>query len=511
MDHSGKNQLLTEPRGSLRVLVLGASGAGMSAAIDILNDLQHTVVGFDDAFLATADSHCRNSAEVQSPRRLTAERFPPDITFLNAAPDVETAATFDLCIASPAFGKQHPALQSVVAARLPVFSLPQFVAEVFRHKKQICVAGTHGKSTTAAMLAWILEQCGQPVSYFVGAQRQGPDGRSGRWSSSGWAVIESCEYAKSFLNYRPDIAVLTGIERDHFDCFADTDAEDHAYQSFVDLCPPTGTLIGWQHDERSNRIFRSARAQTCVQLPAVDQQPTTSHVTPAIAEPRPQPSDWTISDVRVTRTGVRATIRMRSREGRIHVPLPGRHNLQNAVLAIAAAHAAGVDLQSACDAVSQFAGLRRRFEHRGTYRGLSLVDDYAHHPTAIRHTMQATAAAFPGQRIVAVMEPHQLCRLRSLFDGFVEALIPADEILVLPVFAAREDATLLECCRVSGDLVRSINQRGGRAFLFANLDQIVARIDHSARPNDVLLTLGAGRTNLIHDEFHRRLQRHSVA
>lgn len=506
MTHSGTKLLTGQLRRPHTCLVLGACGAGMSAAIEILLDLGHTVLGFDDSL---PHPHLeRSAASAEGAFRI-----------VNDGVDLSEV---DLCIASPAIRADHPWRQAVSRAGISVLSLPELIGQVFAAKKQICVAGTHGKSTTAAMIAWVLEQTGAAPSFFVGAKipvggafsgidsripsspatghwRRGSSGCSGRMTSSGWAVVESCEYAYSFLNFDPQIAVLTGVERDHFDCFPDTQAEDAAFLQFLQRSRNNASLIGWSECHRSRGLIHSASGQNRQVL-----------TVGAMGDESPD-ADFRISNVQLTKFRSHCELRHAGQSHHFTLPVPGVHNLRNAVQAAAAAHAAGVPLADACRALGTFTGLQRRFESRGRYRGIELVDDYAHHPTAIGHALQAARQRFPGRRLITVLEPHQLSRLRSLFDRFVDALIPADEILVLPVFAAREDATLLECCRVSGDLVRSINQRGGRSFLFANLDQIVARIDHSAKPNDVLLTLGAGRTNLIHDEFHRRLQRHSVA
>ena len=195
----------------------------------------------------------------------------------------------------------------------------------------------------------------------------------------------------------------------------------------------------------------------------------------------------------------------------MQLQVPGRHNVRNALAAIAAASCVGVPLELAAAGLADYSGIERRFQYRGSYGGIQLIDDYAHHPTAIAETLRTARQCYPDRRLIGVFEPHQMIRTESLFPEFLAALQEADEMWLLPVFAARENATLLERCRLSGQLVKELNRSGTRSFLFANLDQIVSRIDHSGKPQDVLLTMGAGRTNIIHDELNRRLQRHSVA
>jgi len=180
-------------------------------------------------------------------------------------------------------------------------------------------------------------------------------------------------------------------------------------------------------------------------------------------------------------------------------------------IAFVAAMAEGLPPEKIAQHIGSFSGIRRRFEHRGTWRGVDLVDDYAHHPSAISATLRTARSCFPGRRLIAIFEPHQVSRTARLFSEFTQALTLFDECLVLPVLPARENASSAECCRISGRLVRRISEAGGRAFLMANLDQVPGRLDHAARPGDVVITMGAGRTNQIHDEINRRLQRNSAA
>jgi UDP-N-acetylmuramate--alanine ligase len=195
----------------------------------------------------------------------------------------------------------------------------------------------------------------------------------------------------------------------------------------------------------------------------------------------------------------------------VQLQVPGLHNRQNAVAAIAAAVATGVSVDTAIHGIAAFSGIHRRFEHRGQLFGIDWIDDYAHHPTAIRSTLETARSVFQNRRLIAVFEPHQLSRVSALFEDFRSALSLADECLILPVLPAREMSSIAHCSRVSGTLVRSISESGGRAFLMTNLDHVLGRLDHSGRPGDVVITMGAGRTYQIHDEIHRRLQRNSAA
>jgi UDP-N-acetylmuramate--alanine ligase len=195
----------------------------------------------------------------------------------------------------------------------------------------------------------------------------------------------------------------------------------------------------------------------------------------------------------------------------LHLAVPGIHNAVNALGALVAAVTEGVSPDVAAQHLSTFSGMRRRFEYRGNWRGIDLIDDYAHHPSAVAAIFRTARDLFPDRRLVAVFEPHQISRTEKLFSEFTRALTPFDECLILPVLAARERASNFQCSQLSASLVRQIFEAGGRAFLMANLDQAFRRLDHASRPGDVVITMGAGRTHQIHDEIHRRFFRNSAA
>lgn len=481
---------------SQHYVLLGAKGAGMTALAEILADLGHRVTGFDKSLT--------HEVPATSGRRL--------IRLLPWTVGEFESNEFDLCVASPAIANDDRLLRELRKAGTPVLSLHECLAAVFADSHQICVAGTHGKSTTSAMLAWILDFAGVQPGFFVGAHQQNFN-CSGRAVSKvklatgrtkPFSVIESCEYSQSFHGLSPSTVVLTGIERDHFDCFPDQQSEDAAFQAFADKLPTAGHIVFDAQCVRS-RFVADAAPCTATAFEVLDDTNGQN--------PDRSTDNWVAHTIRHVGRSTSFQLRNPGNESEqtVQLTIPGRHNVANATAAIVTATHHGVSAAVCGEALAEFRGIRRRFEMRGVCKGMTLVDDYAHHPTAIRATLQSARDAFPGRRIIAAFEPHQMVRTKALFPEFVNSLLLADEILLLPVFPARENVTHLECCRMSGKLVKEINNQGTRAFLFANLDQIVSRIDHSGRPNDIILTMGAGRTHLIHDQLTRRLQRHSVA
>ena len=492
-----------------RCLLLGAKGAGMTALADILIDAGHSVVGMDTS----------GALGEQGSEETGHSKFP----MLPWSANRIFANQFDVCITSPAVPRTDSVPAAICNNGIPLISLHECLGIIFSSSQQLCVAGTHGKSTTSAMLTWILDQNGRRPGFFVGAEQ--PDlGCSGRFTDGETAVLESCEFLQSFRHLRPKIAVLTGIERDHFDCFPEQTLEDDAFRRFADLLPTDGTLVIRSDCLRSQKVAATSKSRVvtfCVHDVADERHigmaanNSPEHRVVEMFPPRFTESltgaDFAASQISFSSTGTVFRCSHGGESVSVRLAVLGRHNVQNAVAAIAGAVCSGLSLHDSCGPLASFSGIRRRFENRGQYNGITLIDDYAHHPTAIQETLATARQAFPGRRILLAFEPHQLIRTEFLFPQFVDSLSSADEVMLLPVFPARETASHLECCRASGQIVRELNRRGVKAFLFANLDQIVSRVDHSGRPSDIFLTMGAGRTNLIHDQFNRRLQRNFVA
>jgi len=468
-------------------LLVGALGAGMRAFAEMLLDAGETVIGTDRDL--TADLCDRPG--LCNPHSLTL--YHPDHAeqiFANTPASV---------VYSMAVSESCPLLRRCRSLGVTPISLAQGLSLLLESRHQACVAGTHGKTTTSGMIYSILQHAGcHPSAYVGGVMRH--QRRSGIYGSGVLAVVESCEYRQSFLHLSPKIVVLTGIESDHFDCFSSQSDCDQSFHDFVARLPLDGTLV-FNYD----CVRSAAIAATC-------QRPTTSFSRHAHADWNAVP--YESKSARIPSNGQRQTFLLRNRTqdvGLVQLQVPGLHNRQNAVAAIAAAVSSGVSVDAAIHGIAAFSGIQRRFEHHGHLFGIDWIDDYAHHPTAIRGTLETARDVFPNRRLIAIFEPHQLSRVAALFDDFCAALSLADECLILPVLPAREMASDAHCNRVSGTLVRSISESGGRAFLTKNLDQVLGRLDDSGQQGDVVITMGAGRTYQIHDEIHRRLQRDFAA
>lgn len=371
-------------------------------------------------------------------------------------------------------------------------SYPQMLGELMQQGHGIAVAGTHGKSTTTALIGWVLRAAGLDPTVICGAELVGEQ-RSRRGGHGEPIVVESCEYRRGFLHLAPTSGVLLGVEPDHFDCFADQQELVAAFEQFVDTIPRDGLVLANADCESTSDL--TARVQPAAVSMSVRGDAT-----------------WRAGAVLCDGDGLSMRVLYNGRLcGTVTVPLAGRHHAINVLAAVGIASQFGVPFRTAAEALAAFPGLCRRFEVRGTWCGVTLVDDYAHHPTAVVATLAAVRQRYAGRRVVVVFEPHQVSRTESLMEQFADALCRADELLVVPVFAARESVSMARIDSAVGTLVEKVRQRGGPARAVASLDRVPATLDHALQPGDVLLTMGAGYVDRIHHELLGRLQRHSEA
>lgn len=473
-------------------LLVGVCGAGMRAFLQMLTDAGERVAG--------TDSDHRSLQRLQMSVSSSLQIFP-----WNKFPTFDKPAEVTV-VHSLAVPPDEAILESARRAGCRVLDLPQAMGILFSPMQQVCIAGTHGKTTTAGMTWWILNQAGLTPAGFIGGEICGTN-RSGAFGRGEIAVIESCEYRGAFLQFRPTTAVFTGIEADHFDCFPCDADSDRTFQTFAGLLPPEGRLLIDEECARSRQIAgrQQCRINSYQIFDTCPAAGSTSHI---------GDSRWA-----AYRTAFRAhsfeqhAVIQRNGESVAEITLrvPGIHNVKNAMGAFLAAFYSGVSVSRIQHGLQSFPGMRRRFEHRGYWRGADMIDDYAHHPTAIRAAVNTAREIYPGRRILAIFEPHQLSRTLRLFPEFVRALSGFDECWTLPVLPARESSGAGICRETSAKLAAAVVKRGTPAIALPGLDQVLGRLDHSSRPGDVIITLGAGRTDQIHDEIHRRLQRDSAA
>ena len=372
-------------------------------------------------------------------------------------------------VVSTAIGEDNPELARARAEGLRVLHRGDLLAEVAALKGCLAVAGTHGKTTTASMAAHVLVELGRDPAYLIGGELR-TTGANAAWGTGDWIVVEADESDRSFLKLGPEFAAITNIELDHHATYRSQHDVEEAFAEFVRGC---------------------GRASEWVEAPPVGAAETFGI----------DAGDLRAGDVRLEPLGSRFTV-----DGvEVALGVPGHHNVLNALAALACCRAAGVPVAEAAPALRDFTGAKRRFEHRGTTRsGAEVYDDYAHHPTEVRATLEA-ARTLGAKRVVAVFQPHLFSRTQMLAREFGRALALADEVAVLDIYPARERAE--EHPGVSGLLVARAAAdaaHGRRVAWTPSHDDAERLLNGSLGPGDVVITLGAGDVDRLAERLTRR-------
>lgn len=449
-----------------RVHFIGIGGTGLSAIARVLAEQGVSVTGSDRTLSPLA-------------RDLVAAGIPVSVG--HAAVNVSGAS---LVVRSSAVPDDNPEVIAARVAGIPVLKRAAFLSRLLDKKQVIAVAGTHGKTTTTSMLAFMLTHLGKDPSYIVGGvvRDLGSNAHAGHGNQF---VIEADEYDRMFHGIHADVAVVTFLEHDHPDCFPTPEDYREAFEQFVGLMRPGGALfVCGDHAATFELAF------------AV---PQNVH---AFTYALHAPAHYRIGDATPNPTGgfSGAVLYKGSQIARLDLRVPGEHNLTNALAALAAAHFLGLDPTQAAAALNTYSGSGRRFELIGVAGGITVIDDYAHHPTEIRATLAAARARFPQRRIWAVWQPHTYTRTLVLMDQFRAAFADADRVLVTEIYAAREQTEPFSAAQVVEDMPHPA------AVFVPTFDQAVHRLLQELRSGDVLLVLSAGDADQISARVFSRLQ-----
>ncbi|MFQ5854488.1 MAG: UDP-N-acetylmuramate--L-alanine ligase [Anaerolineae bacterium] len=373
----------------------------------------------------------------------------------------------DLLVISSAIPADNPDLMEAKRQEIPVVKRATLLGHLMKERQGVAVAGTHGKTTTTGMIAWILEQAGLDPTIFAGGELINL-GTNAKRGNGAYAVAEADEYDYAFLELEPVVAVITNIEADHPDIFESLEAVVDAFSGFL------------------NQVQRDGHIIACVDDPQV--RALTAHRDNLVTYSLTQPAEWQVLDIAPNGKGQTFSAHHRQQPvGEFRLRLPGLHNVSNALAAIAATTVIGVDLDTIRDALAQFRGTRRRFEEKGVIQDITIIDDYAHHPTEVRATLAAARQCYSGRRIWAVFQPHTYSRTRALLDDFATSFADADRVIVTAVYAARERDTLGVD---AGDLVNQMHHSSVRHI--AELEDAASYLADHLTPGDAVLTLGAG-------------------
>jgi UDP-N-acetylmuramate--alanine ligase len=449
-----------------RAHLVGIAGAGMSSLARLLLDWGWTLSGSDCALSGTADLAARGVALHEG----HAGAYLPDDA--------------DLVVRSDAIGDDNPELASAAARDIPIHSYFEMLASLGRGRWTLAVAGTHGKSTTTAMATEIFVRAGLDPTAIYGAT---PIGRQSgaRVGRSRWMLVEACEYRANFLKLRPQSAVVLGIEPDHLDYYGSVEAVQAAFARFVARVP-AGGLVLVRHECAAARNA-SAGAAGWVETFGLD--PRAGY---AARDLRPRAGRYAFE-----------LVRHGDCLGQIRLQVPGRHQVLNALAAAALAleHQAG--MSDVVGALEAFRGLRRRLEVRGVWRGVDLVDDYAHHPTEVAATLATIREMYPQRRVWCVFQPHQAWRTANFLDDFAASLQNTDQLLVAEIFRAREPPP--RPGEVTAALLAAKAAARGVEVMGEHEPQAIARrLRERLVAGDVLVTIGAGDIGKIHSYLDPR-------
>jgi UDP-N-acetylmuramate: L-alanyl-gamma-D-glutamyl-meso-diaminopimelate ligase len=459
----------------MRIHLIGVCGTAMATLAALLKSKGHDVRGSDqDVYPPMSDF-------------LAAER----ITTYTGYKAEHVTGDLDLVVVGNAISRGNAELEEVLNRKIRYCSLPEAIREHFLWgARSIVVAGTHGKTTTTSLVGWLLTHGGLDPSVLVGgiARNFGPDGSSYRVGRGRDFVLEGDEYDSAFfdktakfLKYLPDVAVINNIEFDHADIYADLDAVLLAFRRLITLVPRRGLLLVGADSPHAAALAKAAFS------------PVETFGLSASA-------DWQAE--LVGSAGTTTTFKVRRRGapfGSFEVPLLGAHNVRNAVAALAVGAHVGLSAPALTEGLRRFKGVKRRLEVRGTVRGVTVYDDFAHHPTAIAETITALRGANPNARIWAVFEPRSASSCRRVFqNAFAEAFRGADEAVIAAVFRS----TLPEAERLSADdLIRDVNARGTHARYIQTVDEIVETLVRERRDGDLVLIMSNGGFGGIHQKL----------
>lgn len=438
----------------LHIHFIGIGGISMSGLAEILMGEGFTVSGSDAK---------------ESPLTKSLEEKGAKIFYGQRASNIMD--TTEAVVYTAAIHPDNPEFAKAKEKNLPMLTRAQLLGQIMRnYDTPIAISGTHGKTTTTSMVSHILLEgkCDPTIS--VGGILPAIGGNI-RVGESETFVTEACEYTNSFLSFFPKISIILNIDADHLDFFKDLDDIRHSFRLFAEKLPADGTLIINGDISNVEEITNNLPCEVITYGLEKDAQYTAANIT--FDETAHASFDCLHNGECI---------------GRFSLAVPGLHNVSNALSAIALGVKTGMDLDTVRRGILHFGGTDRRFQYKGKVAGVTIIDDYAHHPTEIAATLK-TAANYPHKTTWCVFQPHTYTRTKALMDEFADVLATAERVILADIYAARETDNLGVS---SSDLCDKINERGGKAYYFPTFDEIEAFLLENCINGDVLITMGAG-------------------
>ena len=438
----------------IHIHFMGIGGISMSGLAHILRDKNFTVSGSD-------------AAESALTKELTAAGC--HIVYSQTADNI--TSDIDLVVYTAAIRDTNPELSAARAAGIPTITRAELLGQIMtNYKTAVNIAGTHGKTTTTSMLTEILMAGNCDPTISVGGILDSIGGNI-RVGQSGIFVTEACEYTNSFLSFHPTMNIILNVKEDHLDFFKDIDDIRHSFRRFAELLPADGTLIINADTPKYEDIIRDLPCNV-------------------ITYGLEHDADYQAADITYDKYGHASFSVLRNgvKVGSYYLKVPGIHNVSNALAAIALGHLLGLSEEVIIKGLGSFTGTDRRFQYKGEVAGVTIVDDYAHHPTEIEATLHA-AHNYPHKKLWCVFQPHTYTRTKALLPEFAKALSLADHVVVADIYAARETDTLGIS---SEDLQKRIQELGTPCEYFPTFDEIENYLLANCQEGDLLITMGAG-------------------
>lgn len=445
-----------------RIYFIGIGGIGMSGIAEVLLNLGYTISGSDMTQTDTTDRLASLGANI----------------FYGH--DAANLGNVDVVVTSTAIRPDNPEVVEAHKRNIPVIPRAEMLAELLKMKLSVAVSGTHGKTTTTSMISTVLAHGGLDPTMVIGGKLASIGGNA-RLGDGDVIVAEADESDKSFLKLSPYIAVITNIELEHLDHFSDIDEIKEAFVEFANLVPFYGATILCVDDDNVKEI-----------LPRIKRR----FITYGLSEE----ADYRMADISFEGAGSRFSLFYKNNFlGFISLNVPGLYNVCNAVAAIAVARELEMDFSAITDGIASFSGVQRRLENKGEVQGVTVIDDYGHHPTEILATLKAAKQVWAGRRIIVVFQPHRYTRTKGLFKEFLGAFNDADILIVTDIYAASEqpsDGVTAE------SLSRGIVDRGHKQVKYlSKFEDIVDHLKMITQPGDVVMTVGAGTVWKIGEQF----------
>ena len=445
---------------------IGIGGTSMSGLAEYLLDSGFKVTGSDSA-------HSKYTKHLES---LGIQIFYPQ-----KAENIIDG--IDVVIFSAAIHPGNPEYDAAVEKGLPMLTRAELLGQLMAYyKNAINISGTHGKTTTTSMVTDIFIDADLDPTIEIGGMLDDIGGNMRFSKSHDYFVAEACEYTNSFLCFHPTCGIILNVEADHLDFFKDLDDIRHSFRKFTELLPEDGILVINNEIENPEYFYEGLKLNV----------KTFGH----------ENADYTPANIVYDRF-VRPSfdvIENGTCIGHVQLSVPGEHNVMNALAAIAAARAYGIEMEQIAKSLKRYRGTQRRFDIRGQVNGFTVMDDYAHHPQEVDAVL-STLVKYPHHKLWAIQQPHTYSRTKLLMDDFADVLSKADAVLVLDIFPARETDDL--GCHAT-QLVDKLKERGTEVYYTPTFDDVEKFVIEHGEPDDIFITLGCGNANIVADRIVER-------